>query len=771
MKTKNTIFLSFAILFLAAFGLSGCLFAVAVPEVTQNGSVLSWESSDNISGYEVALTNETEQQSYFTSENSFDIIGFVYEGEWKVKVKAVAQGFFYRDSDYSKELSVSVQNTLQVPTNLVVTRENSSRVSVTWNAVTGATGYSVKVEGQNGGEQPVVVQTTENSATLNVSQIGQGDVYKISVRANASSYNGQNGIFVSSYSDETNYTFEKRLDAPTIQSFSKFGNSYNLRWSSVEGATAYKVSLLGTNQIIQATSTSVDVSTISGGLPTIAGGTTDVQIAFVQAIGNGELSLNSDFSLGSLCLASTSTTNLENYDVEYFYSKFSSISAFDFCANSQQELEAIINFAVTYRLKEITFYQDFNSNDAIKTAFSNYPEIMSLSRTVPTAGKGLKVIGITYETPSTPMNTADKAYKGYSDNKVTQVEFNSISSYSKNPRSADPNYSEQDLPIYSRDKAMNVYTSEQLFMAVQAGYLPVIVSDCGVQEVWDEAVNVATSIIDDTMTDYEKVLAIFDWVCYNNRYDYNLFSYTVRESELIDEFYTNSWTNVAAEREYNEIEDTIRYFRGFYLEGMFLDDGQAVCDGIAKAFSLLCGIENIEAYKVNGMAGGGGHAWNKVALDLNNDSFKEWYTIDCTWNDYSSLKQEDVYRYTELLTHNYFLVTDASIYEHNEEWPNKDVSSTDFDYFNKTVMIEGVEYDFYIDETTTSEINLVVDYLCENYDNFEIKISNDNIQTSFLSRQTIINYVLDRINKKGEGWMWQSVDNDVQFTTYVIYKS
>ncbi len=60
--------------------------------------------------------------------------------------------------------------------------------------------------------------------------------------------------------------------------------------------------------------------------------------------------------------------------------------------------------------------------------------------------------------------------------------------------------------------------------------------------------------------------------------------------------------------------------------------GEAVCDGYARAFQLLCRQFGIECLPVEGTSdfagdGEGGHMWNVVQLGDN------WYHVDVTWND------------------------------------------------------------------------------------------------------------------------------------------
>ena len=103
------------------------------------------------------------------------------------------------------------------------------------------------------------------------------------------------------------------------------------------------------------------------------------------------------------------------------------------------------------------------------------------------------------------------------------------------------------------------------------------------------------------MTDYEKALSIFDWICENTSYDYYA---------LVDGAYDNKATLVPV----------------YYLEGVFMT-GYAVCDGFSKAYSLMCNMEGIETIRIVGEALAGydsynnevygGHAWNKIKLEDN----------------------------------------------------------------------------------------------------------------------------------------------------------
>ncbi len=75
-----------------------------------------------------------------------------------------------------------------------------------------------------------------------------------------------------------------------------------------------------------------------------------------------------------------------------------------------------------------------------------------------------------------------------------------------------------------------------------------------------------------------------------------------------------------------------------------LVNGQAVCEGYAKAYAVLCRKIGLSCRTVSGTSKGVGHLWNMVKLD------GKWYHVDVTWDD---LRKEPL--------HTYFGLTDKQI--------------------------------------------------------------------------------------------------------------
>ena len=242
----------------------------------------------------------------------------------------------------------------------------------------------------------------------------------------------------------------------------------------------------------------------------------------------------------------------------------------------------------------------------------------------------------------------------------------------------DPGF--DNYPIDSVEKTIMVYDSEQLYHALERGYKPVFeqkgyeMSD--VWKIYYEAKYILKDIISEDMNDFEKVHAIYDWLVINITYDARLKDYVEADVENISKY------------------------RGFYLEGAFLDK-RAVCDGIAKAFVVLCRIEGIEAIRIVGSSLNDtyNHAWNKVRIN------NYWYVVDVTSGGV-------IVQNTEVLSHKYLLVNDdfyGSFYVANNY--TNFVSYGEYDIYQE--MYYSTNNDFNI--TSQKELNDIINWYVTNF--------------------------------------------------------
>ncbi len=262
----------------------------------------------------------------------------------------------------------------------------------------------------------------------------------------------------------------------------------------------------------------------------------------------------------------------------------------------------------------------------------------------------------------------------------TQEEFISISNdYANDYEYLDSYVRRSGNVIFGIDSRpeMEVSTTEQLVMAVQYGKKPKFVGDSAtVEQVYSNAKAVLLSIVSASMTDLEKVNAIYEWLMYA----YNL---------NIEATYTYDETNTI------EVEGDIKDYgtrKEFYLEGIFLDllnetrggyDGEfylgsknATEESFSKAFVLLCSIEGIETRKVNGELSyqytvenesstksiSKTHVWNKVYVNTSNlGTDKEWYNVDLTYSDFHpvyNIYSGSLNASYNMASHLFFLVSD-----------------------------------------------------------------------------------------------------------------
>lgn len=211
------------------------------------------------------------------------------------------------------------------------------------------------------------------------------------------------------------------------------------------------------------------------------------------------------------------------------------------------------------------------------------------------------------------------------------------------------------LPIDSLTESMAVSTSMQLYYAVALGYRPDPAAGSIAEDIYNKARAVSRRIINNGMNDAQKVHAIYDF--------------------LTTEIIYDRWIARPGSQQQGKI------YKSFHLEGVFID-GLAVCDGIAKAFILLCGIEGIASVKINGHTATEGHAWNKVLVE------GDWYVVDATWGSYLSQGSN-----IELQTHRYLLTTDSYIQgTHNAYGKQQLTSTTPHNVYYNGEVAAGIDY-------------------------------------------------------------------------------
>ena len=177
-------------------------------------------------------------------------------------------------------------------------------------------------------------------------------------------------------------------------------------------------------------------------------------------------------------------------------------------------------------------------------------------------------------------------------------------------------------------------------------------------------------LISDGMTDYEKLCAVYDWMCESITYDYE---------NLEDSTYMLKHSAYAA-----------------------LIDRTSVCQGYAVLLYRLMLELGIDCRLIDGYAGGG-HAWNIIYLD------GKYYNADSTWD--ATMRQAGGY-------YQYFLRGDHFYLDHSPNWSEEfqaeyPVSATDYVPAEPHVHKYAAEY--YPPTCISHGFTVYTCYLCGEY--------------------------------------------------------
>lgn len=530
-----------------------------------------------------------------------------------------------------------------------------------------------------------------------------------------------------------------------------YGSDYTLTWNAVTGATKYYVCAIYGNDDIYSFETTDTSANVFNYL--------DQEItAFRVGANYGET--NTYF--GDMI-----TVNMINAEdiykkVYYFNGEFN-----DYYITSSQELINVLYYSFTSKDTDVNV--KFSSSAIMEimgkdvyisdTVLNKYIDAITETCNYSFSNKSytkykykftFNYNGVTYPTKDSTnkesefstfiwTDTTATGDKTYSSGYVTYTLLQSdvllpyYKNYSFSTRSNDTTFVSDNKMIL-----VECNSSEELYWCIESGATPTFSSvESTAYKMYNAAKGILIDVLSNGMTTYEKILSIYDYICMSSVYDYWVVNQSSRSGFISTDY------------------------KCFYLESLLSDNSTklAVCDGYSKTFSLLCNMENIDCYRVTGIAqtttGLGAHAWNKVKLG------DKWYVVDITWTEYSIIDEAvnisgNIYSQNkyEVLGHKYFLVNDAFVsnnhfsytnqsdrtrfssiygaYTFNSYFPSvymniKDYASLDFyDYYTNTNLGESV--DRYIKNAT--EINEFLNYIKHSDDtNLEIVVSNNILST------------------------------------------
>ena len=233
--------------------------------------------------------------------------------------------------------------------------------------------------------------------------------------------------------------------------------------------------------------------------------------------------------------------------------------------------------------------------------------------------------------------------------------------------------------------------------------------------------DIVAKVVNSSMSDYDKELALHDYVVNNVSYDYvNLMKNTIPD---------DSYTAYGA-----------------------LLKGVAVCEGYAESMYKLLRAAEVKSYIINGFGNGVAHEWNLVNINGG------IYHLDATFDDPISATNK-------VITHNYFNVNDVQISK-DHTWNNLDYpksTAVAANYFNVNNFFANNKSKYYdIVKNELIKKSTTIDIRTGNYDtnvytsDVILKVLKDNPGIDFVD------------TSKGYSFSYDPSSNVVEFN--ISYK-
>ena len=221
--------------------------------------------------------------------------------------------------------------------------------------------------------------------------------------------------------------------------------------------------------------------------------------------------------------------------------------------------------------------------------------------------------------------------------------------------------------------------------------------------------SIVSKVVTATMSDYEKEVALHDYVINSVDYDY-----------------ANLLKNTIPEDSYTAYGSLIKKV--------------AVCEGYAEAMNKLLTTAGVNSYIINGLGNGVAHEWNLVNIDGG------IYHLDATFDDPISTEGK-------VLTHNYFNVNDEQMSK-NHNWNSADYpisTAIAANYFTVNDLLASNKSKYY--EIIKKEIikrNTVISIRTSAYDPLTFtsdavtKILKDNKEINYINTTSGYTYSYDQ---------------------------
>ena len=217
--------------------------SLSAGSLTSSSASLSWGSVSGASTYSLqyALQGSGSWTTVSAiSTNSYSLTSLSATTDYQFKVRAECGGV--NNSDYSSATNFSTPAVCNVPTNLVADGLTSSSAVLSWDAVSGASAYSLQYALQGSGTWTTVSNIVTNSNSLTGLDDSTG--YQFKVRAECGGSNN------SDYSSATNFSTLSVGDCPIPYNLAVnniTNQTATLSWDQTPGAVNYTLRYIAQN--------------------------------------------------------------------------------------------------------------------------------------------------------------------------------------------------------------------------------------------------------------------------------------------------------------------------------------------------------------------------------------------------------------------------------------------------------------------------------------------------------------------------------------------
>lgn len=635
-------------------------------------NMLSWTNVYGAVEYVLSIEFGGERQVFTTTNTYYDYAEVLTSaGEYKVVCYAVASNEIY-NSVYSNEITITINSTLETPV-IQNVKLDGEYFEINFTADTKSNTQTLFVN-----DNLLTSNLSLSNNKVLVSEVidyAQNDILTFKIRSNGVSFWSNSAL-------SNAVDFSIKLASPTA---TLSGNT--LSWNSVKNATSYVLVLDDVAYDLESTQTSVNLTNY-----------VDVNSARQVAVKAKNAYLK-DSNISSKTVYNRAQKAINNFTNKYFYYG----ETYDYYLTDSDELFALVEYSFFNFLPTITGYIDYDSSTTISDKISSALDKITATKSftyqvTKNASRGTGEFSVTMN--HKPLS-AEPAYT------ATTTQYSGSMVYVGNGTRNASHVFPSDNYIVSQD----VYTTDGLLSAIQHKAKPNFVGNSDIpSQIYQIAKNILIEIVDDTMTDFEKALAIHDYIVNNVSYDtYGL--NTVSISQYLGYFHY--------------IESALLYNLG-------------VCDAYSKTFALLCGMEEIPCIIIDGLARSNdptsGHAWNKIYLDHDGDGTADWFAVDCTYDDAKSGDYEYLY-------HEYFLIPDSYLSARAEDENTNYPPATKPEGFYSNYIFDGA-FSVKIDSNTAAQ--QFKNYMLTHQNSkVELLVSSDMFSTISMYYRTRFVYSFD----------------------------